>query len=419
MPGRRRDWATGGLAAFVLAAAGLYYFVHASRPLPIQQIRQLADAEQWDAADREIRKLLARSPSNSQGLLLAARIAAGRGNLDQCIAFLEAVPDDGADKLEAMVRHAQALQFREQFGEAVRVFQAALDRAYRRGDSNSVLVQRAQEELADVLTLLQRRDQAAAVLWQLFPAHQQKWKLLIQLARLQVRSADPSEAIRRLGELLSRHPADIDLQRALGQAYVEGSRWHEALECIGKVAEQNPADPTARRLHFLCYAALHRWDSFDRLLADDGGLDDDVDVLRSRAARSIAAGDWPAAEAQFTKGIAVDPFDTVTRFQYAQALTRIGDKDAARKQHEEFRRLDRLEARLSAVLQGLARENPDLSRPVSPEACLEMAGICRGLGRARQARAWAEEALRRRPDDPTAREMLDQLPNAVHGQTAR
>jgi tetratricopeptide (TPR) repeat protein len=398
-------WIGGTLAAVALAAAAGGV---GRRALPrLAVVRQLADRGRWELAGQEIDKYLARRPSDADALLLAARIAGGRQDLERCVALLERVPAGSARQAEALVRQGQALRALGYGRRAEAVLRQALELA----GPNRALPADRQSALAELVSLChveQRMREARELLWRMYPEHHEKWRLLINLARLQNRSPNAQKMIALLDTMVAKDPEDIDACRARAVSHAELFDWPRADDEATRCLALRPDDPGCVAVLLECYLAEQRWAEMDALLERPGVDAGDPAVWRLRARRREAAGDLAGAEQCFRESLRLEPLHPATHFQFAQLLRRTRRPEA--EEHlDQFRELRQHQNEIEKFLTNYAADSAAAWQRPKAADCAEMAEHCRVLGRAEEARAWLEEALRQQPDLADARERLRAL----------
>ena len=379
------------------------------RPLPrLEQVRAWADAGRWEQAAGAIQPHLDRQPRDTTVLMLGARIAAAQGQLERCAELLEQVPAGSSNKLEAMLRQGQALRDAGRVSRAERVWREALA-GYQQQFAAAPLRQTIQAELVSLLSLERRAPEARELLWQMYPSHSEKWRLLLALARLEGRGTNPQVAIALLDEFIQRDPTAVEARLGRARYLIESSRWAEATEDGEQCRAQDPHNPRVLEVVLQCYCALQQWDAADELL-DSFDLDrTNPTIWRLRAMRYKAQADWTNSAACFEESLRLKPTDPVTHYQFAQLLLLSNDRQRAEQHQEQFGSLDAHQKALEAYLVTVVQTDSENWTPPDPDQCMELAEHLRVLGRIDEARGWLREALRQKPEHREARQALERL----------
>ncbi|MBI3462561.1 MAG: tetratricopeptide repeat protein [Planctomycetes bacterium] len=393
-------------AALVVTLRGAWSWY---RPLPrLEQIRAWADAGRWEQAAGAIRLHLERRPHDPAVLMLGARIAAAQGQLQRCTELLEQVPSGSSQKLQAMLRQGQALRDAGRVSRAEQVWREALA-MLRQQPAAAPWRQTIQAELVSLLSLERRAPEARELLWQMYPGHSEKWRLLIALARLQGRGTNPQVALVLLDEFIQRDPTDVEARLGRARYLAEASRWQEAKEDAKQCRSQDPHNPRILEVVLQCDSALQQWDAADQLLHSPDLDPTSPTIWRLRAMRYKAQGDWKNSEACFEQSLGLKPTDPVTHYQFAQLLLLSSDRQRAAEHQEQFQKLDAHRKAVEEYLGSVVNTDPESWKPPDPEQCVELAEHIRALGRTDEARGWLSEALRQQPDHRDARQALERL----------
>ncbi|HID23324.1 MAG TPA: hypothetical protein EYP14_13120, partial [Planctomycetaceae bacterium] len=96
--------------ALLFLALGTAFWRLFRPPPSLSLIRLWTDYELWDRADKGLRRYLERWPDHDEALMLAARVAAAKGELQRCAHLLARVPNSSPLKCAALVRQGQALR---------------------------------------------------------------------------------------------------------------------------------------------------------------------------------------------------------------------------------------------------------------------------------------------------------------------
>lgn len=382
------------------------------RSLPsVEQIRAWAEVRRWEQADAAIRVHMERQPQDGAVLMLAARIAAGQGQLERCADLLQRIPATSSNKPEAMLRQGQALRDAGLLSRAESIWRDALSRPL--DPAAPQFTQAIRAELVSLFSLERRAPEARKLLWEMYPGHSEKWRLLIALARLDGRGSNPQVALELLDRLVPRESSnDIEVRLGRARYLSELGRWTEAKAEIDHCREQSPTHPRALELALLVSAGLQDWDALDQLLANCAIDQFNSTIWRVQALRYKTAGDWEKSETCFVEALKLGPADPITHYQFAQLLLMQGDRQRAEWHHEAFRQIDTHQKALEQYLSSIVHTDPqNWSRP-DPEHCVELSEHVRVLGHLDEAREWLCEAIRQKPIFPEADLALKQLADA-------
>jgi len=158
-----------GIVGVALLGGLLWWY---TRPPPsLDLIRLWTEYELWDRADEAIKRYLRAWPQDDEALMLAARIAAAKGELERCAELLSLVPDYSALKCAALVRQGQALRQIGYGRRAEEVLREAVRLADQMGPAGVSYAQAARAELVSLLRLEARDDEARQLLWEMYPTH--------------------------------------------------------------------------------------------------------------------------------------------------------------------------------------------------------------------------------------------------------
>jgi tetratricopeptide (TPR) repeat protein len=396
----------GAFLTAAIAVAALWRWTH---PLPkLSEVQRWVASGQWERADAAIGQLVKRRPKDGEVLMLAARVAAGRGDLERCVSVLGQIPQDSPLKAEALLRQAQAEQEMNHGRWAEAAWRELIGLAERNPKLAPYLLT-ARAELVAILSLERRTPEAQAALWQMLPTHTEKWRVLIGLARTHARSSTPQSAIETLERLAENDPADLDARRALAMAAIDAFQWDRAIELATECLKQKPDDVRALEILLECYLRQQRWDAMDAILARAELGNAGPRTWRLRAQRQEAAGQFDEAEASYREALRQEPLSQTTHYRLAQLLQRRGKGDSAGEHLAEFRRIKEHEDALAGIIIKFPQSAPESWTAPEPAGCVEIAEHCAALHRTDEARAWLQEALRQQPEFPAALEALENL----------
>jgi tetratricopeptide (TPR) repeat protein len=378
-------------------------------PMPLHRVRALAEQGHWEQAEQAIDRALDWHPRDGETLLLAARIAAIREQVDRCLDLLAQVPASSPQWPEARLMLGQALVGAGRAGRAEQVFREILART---GDDNPhslVYQQTARAELATLLHLEQRIDESVALVWAMFPDHSEKWRLLVNLARMVRRAPYPSLSIPTLKSYVSNDPNASELHRALARYNLILMAWQEAAAEARLALQDAPNDLEAIEILLEALIAEQQWDAVDGVLSQCAGEETRPILWRSRAQRFEAAGDTAQAEHCFRRSLELDPTDPTTHFQLARILLLHGKTEVAKQHQDRFRKLKVHQDEIETFLKSYPLSDSANWQPPTADQCASMSLHCEGLSRLPEARAWAEEARRLNPTHARAAAQCEKL----------
>jgi tetratricopeptide (TPR) repeat protein len=396
----------GALLISAILGVAIWRWTH---PLPkLREIERWVASGQWERADAGIGRLVERRPNDGNVLMLAARVAAGRDDLERCVALLGQIPPDSPLKPEAWMRQAEAEKFMNHGRRAEAAWRELIALTERDPKLASYLLT-ARAELVAILSLERRTDETRAVLWQMLPGHSEKWRVLIALARTYARNTTPQAAIKTLEQLVESDSDDLHARRALAMAAIDTFQWDRAIELANACLDREPGDARALEILLECYLRQQQWDAMDAILARPDLTDARPHTLRLRAQRNVAAGHLDEVETNYRAALRLDPLDPTTHYQLAQLLLRSGQHDAAEEPLAEFHRIKTHEDALAAIIGTFPQSDPPAWTAPDPPLCVEIAEHCAAIERIDEARAWLAEALRQEPKFPAALQALEKL----------
>jgi tetratricopeptide (TPR) repeat protein len=413
-PRLRRSWRIGALPRWFLSVPFLAALLalamwRLSNPLPsLEEVRRWADTRQWSRADTAMGRLVARRPHDAEVLLMAARVAAGRGDLERCWSILNRVPERSPLKPEALTREAQAAQSLHHARRAEAAWSKLLELTESRPELATFRLT-AQAELVSLFSLERRVAEAQAVLWQMYPDHSERWRLLIGLARIKAHGAPSQEAMQILQQIVLQDPDDFNARRALAICSAETLQWERAIELITSGPELERGDDQSREILLECYLRQQQWDAMDALIAELDLKSAGPKTLRLCSERYENAGQWDKAESYYRRALESDDWDHTTHYRLGQLLQRRGQTEYAQQHMAKFHDLKKHRDALADFVAKYPQSAPEAWSAPEPATCLEISGNCAALGRLDEARAWLREALRQEPHWPAAVDALKQL----------
>jgi tetratricopeptide (TPR) repeat protein len=392
-----------GLAVAGIVTTSLFAVRRHSQPVPtLADIKGWASVGWWDRAETGMQSYLARHPRDPRALLLAARLAARRDQAQQCVELLDRVPTDSPQDIDTLVEKATLLKQVQALARAEQAWREVLDRCGRQ-PGLSLYCRTAQAELVSLLSLQRRTAEACQLLWDMFPSHPEKWRLLISLARVKGKAVHPDVAIEQLRGCVERFADDFHARRALARYLADAARWQQAEAEATSCLAERPGDAQTLQILLECHFAAGQSNAVDRLLAEPDLDRHSAVVWRIEAQYRDSVGDHSRAQACFEEAIRLAPFDSTSHLQYAHALIRRGQQQGAEPLLERFRKLQEHEDGIERFLDHTIHMDPREWAAPAPDTCRNMAEHCRGLGRPDEARAWLQEAQRARAGVPVLR----------------
>jgi tetratricopeptide (TPR) repeat protein len=332
----------GALVLLLTGAAGIAarsFWQRSRPPTPLPVIERWADQRDWDRADAAITEYLARRPNHARACILAARIAAGMSDLERCATLLEKVPDGAPEKTEALTRLGQTWLELGHARRAEQMYREVLRRTESKNGSTLKYRRTALAELAALLHLEVRVQPAIDLVWEMFPDHPEKWRLLINLLRMHGSLPHPRMSSATIERYLVQDSNDVDARRALATYYALELLWPEAHREAQRCLEQAPDDAQCLEILLQCFLAQQQWPEMDQIFERPTLDHSSAVVWRLKAEREQAAVRWDEAKVCFRKALELKPRDSTTHYQFAFLLRLAGDDNDARVHQEIFQQL--------------------------------------------------------------------------------
>jgi len=403
------------LAAAVLLGAGLWWYF--CQPMPLAEIRKLVARGQWDEANDAITKYLAKMPADNEALMLAARIAQAKDELERCVSLLGRVSGSLQLRCQAALARGQVLRqmgYGQRAEQALRQAAELADQLGDRGVGYGVL---ARSELVSLLHLENRLDEALELLRQMPTPELDRWRSLIiktsMLVKPDVRS---DSAIEKLQQCIRLDESDMAARRALIYYLLEAGNLAQAKAEAEQCVKRWPEDIRSVELLIECLLELRELDQASELIERYGERLVSAKGLRLRAQWLIERGDAAGAAKLLSRSLELNAYEPATHFLLARALRLQGRADAARRHMELFKRYTEQRDALSRFCRTVRLAAPTDWTAPEPAKCVELARRCSTLGHNDLAREWLEEALSLQPGFKPATEALAEL--AEKGQLA-
>lgn len=326
-------------------------------------------------------------PDHPEVLLLAARVARRTGEWSGAEALL--------GHYEAV--HGQTDDF---------VFEQLLHRASRGDTDGSVLALQARirkggdearlarEALVLGLVVQFRFREARAVLadW-LTDAPDDPLAVLLD-AKLLVEEQSSDRAVAAFRRALELDPELDDARLDLARLLVSRRHGAEAEQALAPLRTRLPDHPEVQVLWAKALALQGRIDearaALDECLAT---FPNHPDALTERGTIALLDGNETAAADYLRRAVQRDPANRTARTQLALVLGRLGRTAEAETEHAAIRQLDEDSERITALVRGALRANPN-----DPAIQHQIGFIALRSGQTQEALRWFNSALRANPD---------------------
>jgi len=331
-----------------------------------------ADAERWAA------ELLASAEDKNSAILICAQAAVATGRVDQCLAYLDQLDDDGSDEaLRGLSHQAELLLQLGRASEAEAKFRQILAR--RRSDAQ------ANRRLAFLLAVEGRRRESEPYLVALLRSGEITLEELALLGNLTPDYELTSENVRYLDAL----PEDPLPLLGLARSAAHRSRYAQAEQWLRRVIARYPDLVEAQVwLGWVLLQSDQReaFAAWDAALSSAAQEHPQLWYMRGLAARQRQQ--LHAAARCFWETIQRDGNHQAANTQLAVTLTLIDQADAAKPFRHRGKLLGRLAGQLQAIHQttGRALTSADIAEIREIIASLEQ------LGRTVEALAWCKLA---------------------------
>ena len=386
----------------------------------LRQAELLLSSNQPDDAQRLVENVLARSPNNSAGLLLAAKIAVRQRRYHAAVDYYRRIPDDVG--FAVVERHALAgdvlFYYLLDAPAAEAEFRTAL-----RLDSDNII---ANSGLANLLTMQGRRWEAAPHLVALvrqqacnpdqllllagatvdltIPSAEQE-SAELPLEETRIRDADRALtahqfelAVALLREELSAHPHRVEAYARLGEALLA---WHTRnVLPPERTTDDNAVDMPLRTAS----ADLIRW---IEVVPDGAELHPLVWSVRGDLA--VTQGQPRSAARCYWESVRLDPDNLHANYRLSHVLTNLSELEAATPFRQRAAKLNEL----AGVSQAIIAEPKNIAH------MLRAAEVCDALERLLEARAWYFVVLATDARHLQARREFQRLNSALNNDASR
>jgi tetratricopeptide (TPR) repeat protein len=394
----------------LVGAAGL--LIVSRRPASLasaslERARSQARARRFDRAEAELNRLLAAQPGLAEAHLLMAELATRETDARPELALehlAQIRPKD--DRQAALVRFFQgkAEYQRGRYDLAEARWRDAL-----RLDPG---VPEAGWTLMGLLEREGRYEEAHQLGFRLHenePDPEDRVRLLLELARLDVDRVDPGSQVQLFESLAKAHPEHRPLTRTLGLALIRNSQPEPGLAILQEALRADGGSPEAWLAWLTGLAEAHEpirlAEEVDRLPAS---LAADPRFAEFRGQAAQGRRDWPAAIAAYRLAHTAEPYNLAVAHRLRQVLRLAGKTDEAREldafcaAFQEASKRMRAEYTDALALEGLGQ------RPY-PERYQRLAELREEMGRYDEAAAWHRLVLRDLPNDSLSLEALKRL----------
>ncbi len=395
--------------ALLLLPVGVMLWVLFRPPPSLDLIRLWADYQLWDRADSGLRRYLRRRPEQAEALMLAARVAAAKGELERCVRLLARVPSSSPLKCAALVRQGQALRRIGYGRRAEEVLRQAVRIADQMGPAGIDMGQTARGELVSLLRLENRIDEATELLWQMYPSHRAKWRLLIAFLRIRSGPIQPDMALGRLERCVELDPSDLDARRAVAEYLIVAGELDRAEAEVRNCLQLSPDDPASLEVLLDCLVRRRKWHEVAKLVQGHTDALASAKALRSVGEWLMETGRLAEAEERLGKSAELDPTEPQTFFLLGRLIRRFRGREEPRRYMNRFKLLSEQREILQRYCRTLVITDPREWQPPSPEQCLDLAQRCAAIGWKKVAREWLRESLRQQPDYQPALQALAEL----------
>lgn len=237
------------------------------------------DASHPDAAEADLRKVVALQPSfydaeRVLGRVLLDRAGSDRARTDEALSHLQAAYRLNPDDLATGMAVAQILQASNRLAEAERVLASMLERVPdQRGVNYSY---------AQVLTKLGRGDESRKYLERAVEVDPSFGPAILQLIDLYQKSGEWKKAAELLQPLINDDPANLDLQRQQGFFFLRAGSTEKARDSFQALLAADPKDARAQYYLAEAFSDLEQYSEADKLYRQLlEKTPDDVDILAS------------------------------------------------------------------------------------------------------------------------------------------
>ncbi|MSR58621.1 MAG: tetratricopeptide repeat protein [Planctomycetaceae bacterium] len=373
---------SGTVFLLLLGAAIAWFWRPAPAGAVISQGRRLLAQQRFTKARQFAERLLSRDPRSVEALLLAAEAEVGAGRVDEALALLERIPDDGSSESVA-ARVVAAHLFLNERREL-----EATETELRRALKMQPDAVPAHEALAFVLGLQSRHWEAAPHRLHLLAARKgdasyenagNANSLILMSLALADNALENPELI---AEMQKASPDDPGVQLAVARVAYELKDFKTAERLLAQVTQGHPERMEANARWGLVLVELddrERFDAWSRGLSP--GAVNHPGIWYARAVQALRYGETPVAIRCLWETLRCDPNHQRACYQLGQSLAAVGRKSDAALFLERSRRLE-----------AYVKTAQIASRLEDGASCLEAARQAATLNLLWEAHGWAVAA---------------------------
>jgi tetratricopeptide (TPR) repeat protein len=358
---------------------------------PLKAVEGWAARGRAAEAERELRRILRRSPHDGAARMALARRLAAREDYFGCARELHRVPEWWPAKADALFLEGQAWKRCDRMKDAQGAWEALVADDPLHPVSPQYYSGAARELIA-LHVVRTRIDQARRVLWDAYKAAApyERPDVLVMRIRVELERVAHEEAVAKLRRFVAADPTDWESRRALAVEEQLAGRPDEAERQVAACLRARPDDPWVWRSRL---EVDHLRGDRDAVRADLKRLppacDSDPEIWKYRGLARLWDKDPSAAAVAFRRALELDPTEAEYPYQLAMAAQRLGRRDAAAAALRRSRQLrddyNKLQDAYHAYLKVAQTEAAD--SPPRRAAAERMAALCDRLGWPREAEA--------------------------------
>lgn len=357
-----------------------------------------------DKAEQSFREAAKNESARDRAELGLARLAAGKRDLDDAFAKVEAILAHSPKYVDALLFKAALLNAKQDSVKAAEAYSTAI----------AIEPGRAAPHFELVSLLLRERkfDEAAEKLKEMKAAVGEGNLQAVYLqAYLDFSQGKIEPARASIDKVLKFAPGYLPARLLAGAIYLRKGDVLQAQAHLGKVLEVAPRQLLARRLMVGAHLAARETDraveALQPLLKDYG---DRADILSLAGQVYLAKGDFVRSSEYFAKAVALDPKDASARTRLGISRLASGDSNSAFDDLEAAAEMDqdRIQADVALVMSHLRRGELDKAgealdrlekkQPDNPLVSNLRGAVMLGKGEMPKAREAFEKALALKAD---------------------
>lgn len=377
------------VALFVSLSGLLVWWVQPSTEQLLQRARGALAQSDYQQAEGLVAQILAYEPNSSSAHLLAARIAAEQGKVEQAISHYTAVTED-VERNELL----ELIGLGEMFLSLNLARQA--EGCFRHVLAVDPRNARARLQLARLLGIEGRRWEAQPHLLELLRMQYESLEVLLYAGN----RAATANLPRRLEAMLKANPNDPTPRIGLARIAMQRGRVERAIRLLRNVLVDAPEMVEAHALLGLAWTEIG---SFDEIVVWEAGLPPRADshpgVWMARGMWAKSRDQSPAAVRCFWEAVRLDPSHQAANYQLSQTLHALEKSEAAQAFEQRALRLHQLVALLDLIQ----------SDPANTHRLRKAAQLNVSLGRLWEANGWYRMLLQQEPRNTAAKRELDRL----------